>query len=156
MSEESQGGTSFFKLIIAAILGALIPTVVAYFSISSANERISALEANDLSLAAITRQLSEQEGDAFRGPMGQAGAPGTAGPKGDAGPTGESGSAGSQGPVGPKGETGAAGPQGPAGPQGAAGAQGADGAKGEAGDSTSVDEVVAQVLAELRAKGILE
>ncbi|MBZ0218029.1 MAG: hypothetical protein K8F25_15845, partial [Fimbriimonadaceae bacterium] len=68
MSESSQNGdgTSFYKLIIAALLGALIPSIVGYAYISSASDRIAKLEADKLSMEAITSQLSSEGVDAFR------------------------------------------------------------------------------------------
>lgn len=149
MSESSQdgGGTSFFTLIIAALIGAIIPTIIGYFYISDANVRIAKLEAEKLSIPAITRQLSSEGADAFRGPKGDVGPAGPAGPQGPAGTQGE------VGPAGPQGEVGPAGSQGPEGAQGPAGPQGETGPQGPAGASPSIDDIVAKVLAELQARG---
>ena len=92
------------------------------------------------------------------GPVGATGATGAAGPSGAIGPTGPAGPIGPTGPAGPIGPTGAAGPAGPTGATGATGPAGTVAPAAAVADATGQTDIVTQfnqLLANLRAAGLL-
>lgn len=97
----------------------------------------------------------------YPGPVGPVGATGATGPVGATGATGAAGPSGAIGPTGPAGPIGPTGATGPAGPTGATGATGPAGTVAPAAavaDATGQTDIVTQfnqLLANLRAAGLL-
>lgn len=97
----------------------------------------------------------------YPGPVGPVGATGATGPVGATGATGAAGPSGAIGPTGPAGPIGPTGAAGPAGPTGATGATGPAGTVAPAAavaDATGQTDIVTQfnqLLANLRAAGLL-
>lgn len=142
--------TSFGKLIMAGIIGAIVPTVAGYFYVNNLSQQAAT---GQPTTASIVQQLMTDHGDDLSGAQGDtgaAGASGAAGPKGDAGGTGPAGAAGLDGAAGPQG------PRGEAGPQGEQGQAGANGAAGAAGAAADVGQVVDEVIRQLRASGAIQ
>ncbi len=148
--------TSFGKLVMAGIVGAIVPTVIGYFYVGNLSEQMSM---DRPTTASIVEQMMNDRGSELQGEagaMGAAGPQGDAGPKGDKGDTGLAGDTGAAGDVGAAGQGGVAGPQGPQGPQGERGSAGADGAVGPAGSAADVNQVVEEVIRQLRASGAIQ
>lgn len=126
MAGENSNGGSTGKMVIAGLIGAIIPTVAGLVYGNSLSSRIDNLEANQLSGEAVVEEIVANHSDELRGP------------------------AGPPGPQGQQGETGPAGAQGDPGPAGARGPAGA------AGESADIGAVSNEVIRRLRAGGIIQ
>ena len=157
MSGANQSGNSATsgKLLLAAALGAAVPTVIGLDYLIVLSQRLSALENTPVlvggaaSVEAVAQELAAKHRQALigekgdpgpRGPKGEPGRQGAPGPKGDAGAPGPKGDAGAPGPKGdagasgPKGDAGSPGPVGNAGMPGVQGLPGPKGERGPAGE----------------------
>ena len=90
MSNSQQGG--FGRLVGAALVGAIVPTIVALTYISNLSNRLDDVENNAPSVEAVAKDLAANHAATLKGVIRA-----IRGPKGDPGPKGE------VGPQGPEG-----------------------------------------------------
>ena len=162
MSEAKQGGgPKFGKLILAAALGAAVPTVVGLDYLIILSQRLTDLESqaitgdgSTVSVEAVARELIAKHKDALRGEKGEPGQSNSVTGvstisveavarelvakhrdtlRGEKGNTGPAGLRGEIGPPGPPGPKGEPGPRGPKGAKGDPGEPGRPGPKGDQG-----------------------